>query len=100
MPARLSFRLRDPPRPVGSPVARNTIGSAPVSGHRVVIRVAYGTPLPHGGGALNYLVDLIEHHDRTRIEPVVFVLEDVSEPALLLTVTFAIAVLSIGNTSK
>ena len=38
-----------------------------------MIRVAYGTPLPHGGGALNYLVDLIEHHDRTRIEPVVFV---------------------------
>lgn len=37
-----------------------------------MIRVAYGTPLPHGGGALNYLVDLVEHHDRRKVEPVVF----------------------------
>lgn len=37
-----------------------------------MIRVAYGTPLPHGGGALNYLVDLVEHHDRSKVHPVVF----------------------------
>ncbi len=38
----------------------------------VMIRVAYGTPLPHGGGALNYLVDLVEHHDRSKVHPVVY----------------------------
>jgi glycosyltransferase involved in cell wall biosynthesis len=37
-----------------------------------MIRVAYGTPLPHGGGALNYLVDLVEHHDRSLIDAVVY----------------------------
>ncbi len=37
-----------------------------------MIRVAYGTPLPHGGGALNYLVDLVEHHDRSIVHPVVY----------------------------
>jgi len=37
-----------------------------------VIRVAYGTPLPHGGGALNYLVDLVEHHDRSAVDAVVY----------------------------
>lgn len=29
--------------------------------------------MPHGGGALNYLIDLVEHHDRTVVHPVVFV---------------------------
>jgi glycosyltransferase involved in cell wall biosynthesis len=38
-----------------------------------IIRVAYGTPLPHGGGAFNYLVDLVEHHDQARVRSVVFV---------------------------
>ena len=38
-----------------------------------VIRVAYGAPMPYGGGALNYLIDLVEHHDRTMVHPVVFV---------------------------
>ena len=38
-----------------------------------MIRVAYGTPLPFGGGAFNYLVDLVEQHDRRRVQPVVFV---------------------------
>lgn len=38
-----------------------------------MIRVAYGTPLPHGGGALNYLVDLVEHHDPAKVQCVVFV---------------------------
>jgi glycosyltransferase involved in cell wall biosynthesis len=37
-----------------------------------LIRVAYGTPLPYGGGALNYLVDLVEHHDRNTVHSVVF----------------------------
>ena len=38
-----------------------------------MIRVAYGAPMPHGGGALNYLTDLVEHHDRSVVTPVVFV---------------------------
>ena len=38
-----------------------------------MIRVAYGAPMPHGGGALNYLIDLVEHHDRSAVHPVVFV---------------------------
>jgi len=38
-----------------------------------MIRVAYGAPMPHGGGALNYLVDLIEHHDPTAVRSAVFV---------------------------
>ncbi len=40
---------------------------------RHMIRVAYAAPMPHGGGALNYLIDLVEHHDRRVIDPVVFV---------------------------
>ncbi|MCE9636859.1 MAG: glycosyltransferase family 4 protein [Planctomycetes bacterium] len=37
-----------------------------------MIRVAYGAPVPHGGGALNYLVDLVEHHDTTKVHAVVY----------------------------
>ena len=38
----------------------------------VMIRVAYGAPLPHGGGALNYLVDLVEHHNKTWVHANVY----------------------------
>ena len=40
---------------------------------RSVKRIAYGCTSWVGGGGLNYLVDLVERHDRTRFESVVFV---------------------------
>lgn len=44
-----------------------------------MIKVAYCATAPHGGGALNYLADLVEHHDRTRFDPVVFLDENAVE---------------------
>ncbi len=41
-----------------------------------MIRIAYCASSSHGGGALNYLVDLVEHHDRTRFASTVWLAAD------------------------